>query len=843
MFRIGLKFPCNGLNRVRKVKKHGSSRLYLTTRCYETRARVKYDPECRFPKDMELVSRISGHRYSTDSTKRYSSEKSRGSRTLLTLTAVAIGASGVLFYAKHNPEFRANLERWAPGTDKTIQIIFQEESSYFEFIHTFFESLKQTLLSAIFGGESQKESAPKPVFVPLIDKKEPPNNEPYTEIRLSKEKGEEIEIVAEKPQPLAKDVSEELMPANLVELETSAGETASKAIAAYQTAACAIHDYNQDVIKVVESVNATVGSSVWNRLKDATDKRREAIKEAEDHANQALDSLKKMYNLMDDPKFEAPSHMKTAARRNIKKILDDVDEAKKKYEMEIQSSNMAERYWKQVRTARENLNEELQILFPDINIHEKKLAIDEDAFDLFVLHMYNKVNGLQKELEKMRTVNESKLKAALKSSGDVATQERLDALVCLELDKEKQILQDEFNKKLLEEQKRFEDEIRRQLKLQGQVHTDHIQDALAIKEQEADRKLKRALSEQTEKDSLKYKSQLAAIVGRLRGLEAALKARMEEERGASNAQILWSACQALARAVKSAPAGAPVEEVIRPLEPEIKAVSKAAPKEDPLVQAAIQGIPEEAAKRGVFPEDVLRARFLKVEEVARRLAMVPEEGAALPVYFLSYLQSYLMIKNANPIPQSEIEDKPIDASNLNTFEILHRARYWLDRGDFKMTLRYMNLLKGASRSIAKDWMKETRILLETQQAVDTLLAYAGAIGLVFLGAGDSKCSSKPHLEKAVDRRGRRMPAWKRHRRRRILARKRRQRRLRTRGWTYNSVQTAIDRILGWKLWKDGKKTSGISANAKGAKFQVSLQLDLSWNEETGKRIFLVQRDS
>lgn len=35
-------------------------------------------------------------------------------------------------------------------------------------------------------------------------------------------------------------------------------------------------------------------------------------------------------------------------------------------------------------------------------------------------------------------------------------------------------------------------------------------------------------------------------------------------------------------------------------------------KEDPLVRAAIQGIPEEAAKRGVFPEDVLRARFLKV---------------------------------------------------------------------------------------------------------------------------------------------------------------------------------------------------------------------------------------
>ena len=35
-------------------------------------------------------------------------------------------------------------------------------------------------------------------------------------------------------------------------------------------------------------------------------------------------------------------------------------------------------------------------------------------------------------------------------------------------------------------------------------------------------------------------------------------------------------------------------------------------KEDPLVLAVIQGIPDEAAKRGVFPEDILRARFLKV---------------------------------------------------------------------------------------------------------------------------------------------------------------------------------------------------------------------------------------
>lgn len=138
------------------------------------------------------------------------------------------------------------------------------------------------------------------------------------------------------------------------------------------------------------------------RLKEATEKKKEAVQQAEEHAKDALNSLKRMYNLIDEPVLDAPAHVKTAARRNVKKILDDVDEAKRKYTEEMQSGNVTERYWKQVKTARENFNEELQILFPSINIHEKKLSVSEEAFDLFVLHMYNKVNNLQNEFEKLR---------------------------------------------------------------------------------------------------------------------------------------------------------------------------------------------------------------------------------------------------------------------------------------------------------------------------------------------------------------------------------------------------------------------------------------------------------
>ncbi|KAL7306985.1 hypothetical protein TKK_0000736 [Trichogramma kaykai] len=217
---------------------------------------------------------------------------------------------------------------------------------------------------------------------------------------------------------------------------------------------------------------------------------------------------------------------------------------------------------------------------------------------------------------------------------------------------------------------------------------------------------------------------------------------MEAEKDANEAQLMWGACQSLARAVKAAPPGTKPQESLRPLDAEIRSIVKAAPEKDAFVQATIKGIPEEAVKRGVYPEDALRERFIKVEQMARKLALVPEEGASLPIYLLSYLQSFLLVKAVSPIPKHELDDQPIDAESLNTYEVLQRARYWLDRGDFKMTLRYMNLLKGAPRSVARDWMNEARILLETQQAIESLVAYAGANSLVFMGGGENSDKKK-----------------------------------------------------------------------------------------------------
>lgn len=57
--------------------------------------------------------------------------------------------------------------------------------------------------------------------------------------------------------------------------------------------------------------------------------------------------------------------------------------------------------------------------------------------------------------------------------------------------------------------------------------------------------------------------------------------------------------------------------------------------------------------------------------------------------------------------------------NLNFF-----FRYWIERDNYYQALQYMYLLKGGAKIIADDWMNETRDYLATQQAAQTLLAYA-----------------------------------------------------------------------------------------------------------------------
>lgn len=95
---------------------------------------------------------------------------------------------------------------------------------------------------------------------------------------------------------------------------------------------------------------------------------------------------------------------------------------------------------------------------------------------------------------------------------------------------------------------------------------------------------------------------------------------------------------------------------------------------DELVKIVLDGLPAEAKTRGVYPENAIRERFMKVEKLARKLALVTDESAGLPTYALSYLQAALIIQPKELISQAELNNEPVDISQLNTFDILDRTR-------------------------------------------------------------------------------------------------------------------------------------------------------------------------
>lgn len=153
---------------------------------------------------------------------------------------------------------------------------------------------------------------------------------------------------------------------------------------------------------------------------------------------------------------------------------------------------------------------------------------------------------------------------------------------------------------------------------------------------------------------------------------------------------------------------------------------------DELVKVVLDGVPAEAKTRGVYPEEALRERFVKVEQLARRCAIVPAENATLPTYLLSFVQSVFILTPSSVLTAAELRDEPVDVSGFDTYDILNRAKHHMERGDLVQTLKYMNLLQGQPRKIAADWLKEARLLLETQQATNILMAHAATSGLSFL---------------------------------------------------------------------------------------------------------------
>lgn len=212
-----------------------------------------------------------------------------------------------------------------------------------------------------------------------------------------------------------------------------------------------------------------------------------------------------------------------SVRRNIKLVSDQLNQKKDDLYNAKDSAHLSEKYWKKVEEARNYFVDQVEALFPGVDLTAKKLNLSKDDVDLFILHAYSHVLAYQKELQKIHVEGETRLRRALEALKGDDQSEAVKGQLDYHLEKEKQLLNLENQKKLFRLHSENEAKLRQQLKRQAEAHADHLSDAVTEKEKELRRVFNRELNEKLSVEQASYKLQLATIIGKLKGMDSALK--------------------------------------------------------------------------------------------------------------------------------------------------------------------------------------------------------------------------------------------------------------------------------------------------------------------------------
>jgi mitofilin len=126
---------------------------------------------------------------------------------------------------------------------------------------------------------------------------------------------------------------------------------------------------------------------------------------------------------------------------------------------------------------------------------------------------------------------------------------------------------------------------------------------------------------------------------------------------------------------------------------------------NPVVDAAIASMNPAAYQRGIPTPAQLIDRFRRVASEVRKASLLPD-NAGVASHAASLLLSKVMFKK-NGLPVGD-----------DVESILTRAEILLEEGHLEDAVREVNSLSGWAKTLSRDWLAESRRVLEVQQAVD-----------------------------------------------------------------------------------------------------------------------------
>uniref|UniRef100_A0A0P5XHL2 MICOS complex subunit MIC60 n=1 Tax=Daphnia magna TaxID=35525 RepID=A0A0P5XHL2_9CRUS len=676
-------------------------------------------------------------------------------------TAVLATVGGSVALAKTSDGFRKFSEKNIPGSSFLYNLLLGPPVSHIPVFTPPVRSLEDGLLKKKLEREASKKTDDVVAVTPTDDLVESPKSSvdstplDVTEKPIDDEKNEnpikedpvglDNEVKLEENAEVVNDsgsdssVTEETAAVNLSEMSSAefetllkelhakASEAVKQAVDAQDIAAASIKKHVDLVFKSLEKIYepGQTQENVWEPVFVATQDKNEAVHVAESRAHEARLAVAQLkeavaHGLKNDQSIQTPDLI--TFDESVARALYSLETAKARVDAAQSEAKVMDEYRELVDTARHNLQMELSAIRPDLspNLKTEGTKLGEEEVNILMAHAYWKIITLQKELAKQQSREQQRLKGAL----DMQRKEDfsiLESRLRVELERQYYELKAKYNQDISFHEKTLSDQFTQQLKLQAAAYTDHLNDSLKTQYLE----LKRTFEAERELDIAKlsalHHEDLAKLHGMGKGIQDAIHDRAEKDRISRQVRELWIAAQSMMDSLRSnATVHLPWNEQRRPLN--LNGLNQALNNNDEFARAVLESIPQSAVSQGILPQGALKERFQNVERVCRRVALIDENGGSVLRYALSYLQSMMVVKvDARPPPK---QDEEINLAELNTFDILARARYHLEKDDLEQALRYMNLLKGEPQNVATDWLQELRIHLETVQAVNAIISYA-----------------------------------------------------------------------------------------------------------------------